>query len=407
MSEGSVPAVFRPLDEFPIFKDGDVIIETKLGNIPQIFQLHSSILARHSMWFASVFQQDTIDIQPSWYLFKIEEIDSQVKLVRQLAQGERPSLSHTMPTTPDTTYIKFETGSGSNLQSTTAQKRKFNQAATITAYTQLFAAFYNHSPPISTSSIQLALSHSETLLRLARNLGCIHLLQPHLSKTFTNYRQTFWEAIAADPPRWMRLSLYLEDRAIYTECLIHLVGAHPAWPWKTGRRAVPENVREIVRKKSAQMKLLVRDVQLELLLVTMSVQVEKGKTRPLNPGLRCDLESWMVVSVLREETAQWISSMEKGQDASLQVGRFFRGIYKGTAKWFQNEYVKEACEKILSTKWEDLAEDLEMLRKIAKEVVQEVARNELMIDPETCGLGYLTCVKTVDEDIPWLAARVG
>lgn len=52
-----------------------------------------------------------------------------------------------------------------------------------------------------------------------------------------------------------------------------------------------------------------------------------------------------------------------------------------------------------------LEEDLGLLKRSARGYVEELARNELMIDGEASGVGYLTCARIEREDIPWRAER--
>ena len=52
------PAIFptqqTSVESFPIFPSGDVFIRTDLGSTTKHWQLHRSVLARHSPWFAQI-----------------------------------------------------------------------------------------------------------------------------------------------------------------------------------------------------------------------------------------------------------------------------------------------------------------------------------------------------------------
>jgi hypothetical protein len=58
----------------------------------------------------------------------------------------------------------------------------------------------------------------------------------------------------------------------------------------------------------------------------------------------------------------------------------------------------------MDSDWNDLHDDLKLLKDHAAEIVAELAVNELMIDPDGNGVGYLTCTKIKNEDVPWLAS---
>lgn len=57
----------------------------------------------------------------------------------------------------------------------------------------------------------------------------------------------------------------------------------------------------------------------------------------------------------------------------------------------------------MKLEWAELGDDLQRLKDYAADLVQDLAVNELMIDPDANNVGYLTCAKIRDEDIPWLA----
>ncbi|KAL5399484.1 hypothetical protein PMIN06_008386 [Paraphaeosphaeria minitans] len=223
----------------------------------------------------------------TWYHFAIEEVNSKVSLVRKPADGDRPTVSQNLAQTMDGTHIKIEDSSDtatsplpaalSTALVTTTNNTK--HSAIIACYTHIFASFYNISPKLSTTSLPTALSQSANLIALATDLGCVHLLQAHLANIFASYRQDLYIGIAQDPPRRLHLSLALENCDIYTECLFHLVGAHPKMPWPTHRTAIPEPIQHIVQQKAAELAALRADVERELLLITLHT-VDPFKRNP-------------------------------------------------------------------------------------------------------------------------------
>jgi hypothetical protein len=48
-----------------------------------------------------------------------------------------------------------------------------------------------------------------------------------------------------------------------------------------------------------------------------------------------------------------------------------------------------------------LTEDLAILKREASIYVEDLARNECLLDVEAQKVGWLTCVKIEKEDIPW------
>ena len=279
----------------------------------------------------------------------------------------------------------------------------------VACYSQLLAAFYNIPPHISKTSTDTALRQSEELINLATELGCVHLLGPHLAASYAHHRQRLFEAIKTDPARWLRVALTLQNRAVYDECVIHMVGAHPLWPrtWGTPRTAVPEAVRRVVALKAEELDRLRADAERALLLLTLSIGDMGGRTTHApDPRQKSELETWLATQYFRDQVARHISKVEAHPQRTLHWGTLYRGIFSGRLPWLETEMARETCGEVWKGQWRDLGEDMVRLREGAKRAVERLARNELMIEPDRYKVGYLTCVKVRDEDVPWLGGDV-
>ncbi|KAJ4303076.1 hypothetical protein N0V90_001967 [Kalmusia sp. IMI 367209] len=408
---------YQPPDSFPIFKSGDVIIKTDLGPSPTTFQLHSPVLCQHSHYFANAILNYPSDEQrPSWYSFTIEEADGKVRLVRQQSNGDCPNISHNGLQMIEGTEIKPEdvsddnsviTPSSSSSTDPTLVNRKPKYTTAIACYTQMLASFYTIAPQISTTGIGTALVQSEKLVKIATELGCVHLLQAHLGNIYAQYRKKLFLAIKSDPPRWMQLAIALENKTIYTECLIHMVGAHPKWPWTTSRKGLAESTQHLIRQKASELDRLRVEVERDILLINLNIGGGYGHLgHAPDPTQRTEIETWMTVQVFRDEIAKRISAVERHKDHSLLWGTLYRKMHKGTLPWLESDHVREVCESTMKTNWKEMSEDMIKLRAYAAKVVEKLAVNELMIEPDTNGVGYLTCVQVRDADVPWLVSSV-
>ncbi|KAF1957374.1 hypothetical protein CC80DRAFT_470586 [Byssothecium circinans] len=411
---GLIP--FQPADAFPVFKTGDVIIRAELGAEPVTFQLHSSVLIRHSPWFAKAFQfRPPKDHCSNWYLFKLENTGGKVSLVQHDTEGDRPILSHsTASQVVHGVEIKVEdvfentanrisstrtTPSTMTARNSSPPVRKVSPKAALACYTQVLGAFYSIPPPISTVNISTALVQAEELVKLAADLGCLHLLRPYLGHVLGEYRQKLFVAIKQDPPRWVRLALSLENKSIYTECLVHLIGAHPKWPWSTGRAALPEDLRRLVFNKAHEVEVARTEIERDLLLINLPYGRNATPPDPTQPG---QTETWITVQIIRDQLALRIDSLDRSKEAALHRGKFFRQLRKGTLEVLDLENVRTICQGTMPSTWKDLRDDLKQLKEYVAELVEEIASNELMIDPDTNNIGYLTCAKVGNDDIPWI-----
>jgi hypothetical protein len=396
-----------------VYKNGDVIIRTGLGPAPKAFQLHSAILSRHSPWFANAFRplmsDDPISI---WYSFTIEEVDGKIGLIRHRAEGKRPNLSHESQTgVIDDVEIKIEEASdeaptalssASPDMTITVRKTIPNATAALTCYSQVLGTFYSIPPQISSTKISTALVQSESLTNLATELGCLHLVRSYIGDVLSQHRQALYLAIKSDPARWIQLALALQNQSIYTECLVHMIGAHPRWSptWPTKRTALPEEILSLVKRKSQKLDQMRTELERDLLLATLPYG-QKGV--PLNPADRAQTETWITVQIFRDQLAQRIDQLDRTRD-SLSRGTLFRGLHKGTLPYLETDHIRSICQGTMRSDWRDLADDLKCLKEYTGLLVKELAANELMIDPDTNDVGYLTCAKIEGEDVPWLAS---
>lgn len=396
-----------------MFQDGDVFIYTDLSSPEQVFQLHNSVLCRHSPVIAALLQPEE-----DWYKLALEEEDGKIGLVRKSAIGPRPTSPQNGPPIIDGTYIKVE-------EPTDTSTSPFPDSASDSAsdpparptiphtehacYFQVLASFYNIPPRLSTTSVGTALTQSERLTALATSLACTHLIQPHLANALGTYHQELYLNIARNPPRWLVLSLTLKNRAIYTECMIHLVGAHPRKPWPKPATPIPDAIQHLIAQKAQDLTQLRLTTERILLLLTLQVIDPKTRQkRALNPREPSERESWLALQIFRDEIVRHIRIVEGHEHPSLHWGHLYRGIYKGHFDWMSTAYLREMLEPVVKAGWRDLAGDLKDLRTMASMCVRKLARNRLMVDGDEVrdgkgkGLGYLTCVEIGDGDVPWL-----
>jgi hypothetical protein len=379
------------------------VIKSELGSTPVTFQLHSTVLARHSPWFKNAFQSSDIGAQvPSWWSFSVEDVNGKICLVQHHTNGDRPTV---LPASQEP-IIKVEETVDDSLSITSRIESTETEPAAVTVkrpknpavvgfYSQVFGAFYNIALSISTYDVRATLVQSEELIKIAGNLGCLHLIRPHLGNVFSQYRQNLFVSIKSDPPRWILLAMALENASIYEECLIHLVGAHPTWPWPTKRTVLHPELRQLIANKSAFLDKLCTEAERDLLVATIRV----GKD-PVSPHERGNVDTWMVVQVFRDALARHFHSL--GHSISKKAknrGTFFRGLHKGS--YMDTEDVRGMCQEIMNSSWKDLSDDLKALKAYAADTVEMLAKNQLMIDPDTHEVGYLTCIRIESKDFLW------
>jgi hypothetical protein len=456
-------------DAFPVFKTGDVIIRSSSS---LTFQLHSATLSRHSPWFEKTLLPSVDTTASSRYLFSLENVNGKITLVRQNAEGHcghcpkvsNSSVANTMDSVdvededeedddeeeeddekdeeddgekdedvfdeyPNThssssTAPSLESRDGTSISParnsnptarrivthdpryhTAVERISFSQKA---CYTQIFGAIYNIPPQISTDNITVALSQAEKLVELATELGCVRILRSHLGLSFSNYGKDLLIAITKDPARWITLAISVKNVLIYKECLVHLIGAQPCWPWKTQIRykTLPEDIQHLIRTKSVAIQHTREYYEKNLLSMSLPYSVSNGqRIIPLDPTQSSQKDTWITVQVFRDQLAQRIDELDRSKEGALHHGTFFRRLGKGTLDLIETDRIRGICEGTMNSNWPDLNKDIKLLRNHARKEVGALAGNSLLIDPDDHGIGYLTCAEVKDEDIPWLATR--
>ncbi|KAF2630352.1 hypothetical protein BU25DRAFT_256535 [Macroventuria anomochaeta] len=159
--------------------------------------------------------------------------------------------------------------------------------AIIEVYNKIFGAFYSILPHITANDIKTATFQTEQLVKVARDLGCVHLVSSHVGNALLQYRQSLYKAILADPPRYL-LALVLENDFICTESLIHIVGAYPYWPWPTERSALPEEMKRLIARKSQELDTEALEAERELFLLTITSPTPQNTIRTSILGSSCN-----------------------------------------------------------------------------------------------------------------------
>ncbi|OCL14767.1 hypothetical protein AOQ84DRAFT_402045, partial [Glonium stellatum] len=268
------------------------------------------------------------------------------------------------------------------------------------AYSSLFRAYYNLPPDITTTNVQLALSQSELLIEVAQIYDSVHIIRAHIGNIFSQFRQKLNIAIKDNPPRWLKLSIALESPAIFTEALIHLVGSHPAWPWRTKSVTIPQNVLKVIKEKADHLNELCAEAERDLFLNTIEA-ADGGPTTIEN-----DFEGWCTVQVFRDWYCARLNTIisKAGDQRVMERGTLYRAMGKGGDSYLPyDEVLASLRNNVKSDDWTDLADDLKRLKKYAKDTVHDLCKNELMLDVDNHNIGYLTCVDVEVKDFPWMA----
>lgn len=319
---------------FPIFSSGNVFIKCNLVTPPMKWQLHSAILARHSSWFRDAQQLGAhhSNYFHTWLFLLLEELDGCLKLVLHKAtpiktendvQTPDSALedhlpADTIPTSPAS--ISYTSAISDSLTSSSQPR------PTIQTYSQILSSFYSLPLALPFATLPSTLSAAESFLKVAHSLSCTPIIATQISTVLHYHRRTLYTSIARDPARYLLLSILLRNKAIYTESLIHIDGAHPCWPWPTKRDVLPDAIMRVVKRKSKKLDDLVTEVERELLLATITVH----RNRPVDPQTPSEFDTWFIVHLFRDTLARTFTSLSNPTPPhSIAAQRFARSARVG------------------------------------------------------------------------------
>jgi hypothetical protein len=138
-------------------------------------------------------------------------------------------------------------------------------------------------------------------------------------------------------------------------------------------------------------------------LLLLIIRMHNGE--PVSPEHNSQFDTWFVVSNFRNILAANLYALDRDRKKNLSRGTLFRKIYAGGSAYMEEGEMRRLMERILPSAVGCLSENLGMLKREASEHVKELAENECLLDVGRYEVGWLTCTKVGDEDIPWRAGE--
>lgn len=273
------------------------------------------------------------------------------------------------------------------------------------AYNNLFLIFYSMRPNISTASISIALKQCENVISVAKPIGSLPVIRPYLSSAVAQFGKQLFMAIAAEPIRWLKLSITLEFAALFKEAMIHVVGTTTIHPDGTIDLYIdiPEVVSEMITRKFLQLHDYILEVNQHLFL--SSIVIDGQHAIAFSGVDRTILSTWLVVQIWRDWFCLQVSDSRFNAN---KMGLLYRTLGEGGDAYLTVESVRAVLERMGVPDTIDVKElqvDLELMKGFAQRTVRELCVNESMVDVQEAGIEHLTCTQMADEEVPWLGAE--
>ena len=312
-------------------------------------------------------------------------------------------------------------------------------------YDNLFRTMYQHPPVLDTINIATAYTECKALLHLADMYDALEIVGSRVDHHLLRFGARLFKQIAKYPPSYLKLGYLARSRTIFTEALVHVVGQ---WPAAAGqlRNQIDANVMDLIEDKVDELDEHQQRVESKLWRLTLTTSRGERVT-PSN-----DFLSWLAISLFRqwlaENTTPTPSGILKGtsrpgngtaqpqqqgragsrssssnhvasqrvaqsqpasQTQPQPVGRVYRllGSTSNSAYLSHDEvkrFLKFTPELYTRDNLRKFERRIDELKNLARDGVTPLMRNFLELDMNSfgpAGLGYLTCTRLDEGDVPW------
>jgi hypothetical protein len=329
----------------------------------------------------------------------------------------------------------------------------------IRDYDNLFRTFYSLPPVLNTTNIASAYSECKALLTLADMYDCLPVVGSRIDHHLLRFGSRLFKQIAKYPPSYLKLGYLARSRVIFSEALTHVVGQWPAaYPYLKpadpnpapgldpplgGGYEVPQSVIDLIEDKYDELEELKSRVEAKLFRLTLTT----GRGERVNPSN--DYLGWLAMSLFRQWIAENTTPEVRGilkrpgvndttqaggaaapqppqaQPPAITPSRIYRLLsstnpesylpYDELKRFLKCHPVPSASSRSAPTSLysketlKKLDRKMTELKNLARDVVKPLTRNCLELDlrllsaeGESSGvLGYLTCMKVEEGEIPW------
>lgn len=321
-------------------------------------------------------------------------------------------------------------------------------------YDNLFRVMYNFPPVLDGINIADAYVQCKSLLTLADQYDALAVVGPRVDHHLLQFQSRLWKQIAKYPISYLRLGYLARSRIIFQEALIHVVGQWPAGE-RSLRASLPASVLDIIEDKVDELEESVARVEgrlfrinlttrngervtpatgyLDWLAVSLFRQWLADNTTPAPPptppvipqrgsrsgggggGHRADAAANAATSTALVTTGGTSSNNIPSIPPLATLGRTYRTLGSPPGQAASLFLGHDECKRFLKLTPEMYSRDnlrrfekrIDELKALAREVVRPIMGSSLELDltgvrgGPVGGIGYLTCTKVAERDLPW------
>ncbi|TKA34287.1 hypothetical protein B0A50_00267 [Salinomyces thailandicus] len=310
-------------------------------------------------------------------------------------------------------------------------------------YDNLFRTMYQYPPILDSVNIATAYTECKALLRLADMYDALEIVGSRVDHHLLRFGARLFKQIAKYPPSYLKLGYLARSRTIFTEALIHVVGQ---WPLAAAqlRGQIDSAVMELIEDKVDELQEL--EERIEAKLWKLMLTTSRGER--ITPSI--DYLSWLAMSLFRQwvaenttppptsilkdpgrqgsnTTTSQVAARSSSRSNSNHIasqrvhapppppvppspGRMYRliGSPSPTAYLAHDElkrFLKLSPDLYTRENLKRFERRMDEVKNLARDAVRPLMRNFLELDLSIfggpLGLGYLTCTRVEELDLPW------
>jgi hypothetical protein len=282
----------------------------------------------------------------------------------------------------------------------------------IKAYDNLFLTYYSRSPVINCADIEIALEQIESLVVVAGTYDSLAIVRPHINSCILAFGRELYQAIARDPPRWIRLSILIDLSVVFKEGIVHIVGNYPAWNSRsTCHEELGAKTISLIQKKAAELESLLSETNSTLLMTSVRIDGKEIQLRSCDEGTH---STWLILKIwwdwCKHALSKALNDKNQNQTKSTLV-QLYHDLAQGGDAYLPLEEVLELYAALCPTEHyngmdvKEVARDLNLIKNFAQELAMPLCANNTMLDIGQAKIGYFTCTKVDDQEMPRLKVR--
>ncbi|KAK0367277.1 hypothetical protein LTR94_000274 [Friedmanniomyces endolithicus] len=445
---GGSSSTYTPQNEFPVFShtgDIEIIITSANGRAENRYLLHRLILSQCSGFFEAGTRAEWSG-QPSQSLARINENESVTVGGSSRASSQERRPAQDLQPKQRWRYMLDWQNTGDDGPPMLVSVPAKSGDEVLKDYDNLFRTMYQYPPILDSINIATAYTECKALLHLADMYDALEIVGSRVDHHLLRFGARLFKQIAKYPSSYLKLGYLARSRTIFIEALIHVVGQWPlAASQLKGQMDAP--VMDLIEDKVDELQE--QQEKVEFKLWRLALTTSRGeRVTPAN-----DYLAWLGISLFR----QWLAENTTPAPASLATepsrpgtgttappgratsrsnssnhiasqrtqppppppsapappaqGKVYRLL--GSSSTNPTAYLThDELKRFLKLQPELYTRDnlrrferrIDDIKALAREAVKPLMRNYLELDLSTfgtAGLGYLTCVRLEEEELPW------